>query len=165
MNPTSNDSQKLPKIYYKVLDIYFSKEEKIIFIPNATNERKSCFRVLLPIFMCYTSSRDSSRRERRESPFRKSSICIPNNLCLTNVDSVIFCVSKLRSCRSNARCCLLAYSSTTVKMTHSRLNKMTATSDNLSGTKSTWDRYGCLVSMNSLIFFAHSLWSSARKLE
>ena len=157
MDPTSNDSQKLPKI---------------IFIPNPPNEIKFCFCFFYQIslhtavsdratnrsqFMGYTSSCDSSRRERRESPFRKSSICIPSSLLLMNVDCVTFCFSKLRSWRSKARCCLFAYNSTTVKMTHSRVNIMTATSDNLSGTKSTWDRYGCLVSMNSFIFLAHSL--------
>ena len=106
---------------------------------------------------CYTSSRESSRRERRDSPFRKSSICRPNNLCLMNVDSVTFIVSKLCSWRSNARCCLFAYKSAIVNMTQSRVKMITATSDNWSGTRSTWDWDGCLLSMNSLIFLPHSL--------
>ena len=112
----------------------------------------------------YTSSRESSRRERRESLLRKSSIWRPNNLCLMNVDSVTFIVSKLCSWRSNARCCLFAYKSAIVNMTQSRV-KITAISDNWSGTRSTWDWDGCLLWMNSLIFLAHSLWSSARKFE
>ena len=107
--------------------------------------------------LCYTSSRESSRRERRDSPFRKSSICSPNNLCLMNVDSVTFIVSKLCSWRSNARCCLFAYKSAIVNMTQSRVKMITATSDNWSGTRSTWDWDGCLPSMNSLIFLPHSL--------
>ena len=143
MDLTSNDSQKYRK--FIISTWYLCLERKIIFIPNPTNEIKCCFffsyQISLPTdvsdratnrsrFMCYTSSRESSRRERPDSPFRKSSIWIPSNLFFMNVDSVTFCVSKLRSWRSNARCCLFAYNSAIVNMTHSRVNIMTATSDN-----------------------------------
>ena len=151
---TSNDSQKYRK--FIISTWYLCLERKIMFIPNPTNEIKCCFcffyQISLPTdvsdsatnrsqfigYTAYTSSRKSSRRERRDSSFRKSSIWIPSNLFFMNVDSVTFCVSKLRSWRSNARCCLFAYNSAIVNMTHSRVNIMTATSDNWSGTRSSF---------------------------
>ena len=158
---------KISKIYHKYLTFTSRKKKKIFSIPIQP-PTLFFYQTSLPTddsdrstnrsrFMCYISSRESSRRERRDSPFRKSSICSPNNLFLMNVDSVTFSVSKLCSWRSNARCCLFAYKSAIVNMTHSRVKMITATSDNWSGTKSTWDWDGYLLSMNSLMFLAHSL--------
>ena len=145
-------SRKKKKKYFQSLSNY-----QLCFSTNFITHRSLVNDQPTAVDSCYTSSRESSRRERRDSPFRKSSICSPNNLCLMNVDSVTFIVSKLCSWRSNARCCLFAYKSAIVNMTQSRVKMITATSDNWSGTRSTWDWDGCLLSMNSLIFLPHSL--------
>ena len=90
MGLTRNDSQ-LSKFHHNYLTFTSWKKKNIFSIPIQL-PTLFFYQLHYPqmlvtdqptaVDLCYTSSRESSRRERRDSPFRKSSICRPNNLCL-----------------------------------------------------------------------------------